>query len=146
MEPRKYLIVSKFIIWRIVQALVVIPASMVGGVLIGLTIIGNNPVQEAVYAIHHWAEVSVRPAPVGSILKTECIWHKNASLPPSLNCDSQQVRVIPVAEAAQGASQILMKLYLVLVAFSVAGLIMFLPGSRLLGLHQVNEECSCVIF
>lgn len=142
MFKREYMVVAYFIVWRAIQSLVVIPCSMIGALLVLSVLAGESPVKDTIYAVDDWAEKSVRPAPVGSILVTKCL-SKNETkeiTPPPLNCDSPTNSFISVADAASNANRILMKMYFTLWLFSLAVLILVVPRGQFFGVHKQTED------
>lgn len=118
MQIREVVQLGLLATWRLLQITVVIPASIIGVVLLGAVLDGISPIQEAVIGIHHWAETTVRPAPVGTVLVLKCTEES-----PSPFCEKPTMVPIPIAEAAHGASNSVKNIYWVLVLIS-AGLVM----------------------
>ena len=121
------------ILWRAFQIVVVVPSSIVGGLLLIYALNGHSPVIELVTFVHGWAETSVRPAPAGMVLIEDCTQNsatdKGAIKPPVL-CGSSEMKAIPVDEYAQNADLTVRVIYVVLVGMAFVLVVALYPGRQ----------------
>ncbi|SPS02281.1 hypothetical protein [Cupriavidus taiwanensis] len=120
---------------RVMQVFIVIPASIVGAVLIFLALTGQAPVKTAVLAVHTWAEALVRPAPQGAVLVADCGAELEglSKLRRPAICTNTAMKVVPAAAAADAASREVSALYGILVLMSFGLLLAMRPGRRFFG-------------
>ena len=135
MSNRNYIKAAFVTAWRAVQVFIVIPASLIGTLLVGLAIMGEAPVESTVLAVYEWAETSVRPAPAGAVLVANC-GNESASasgIKRPVTCNPAAPKVVPAADAAKAASDQLLTLYWCVVAISFGLLMVVRPGRQFFG-------------
>ncbi|WP_432263358.1 hypothetical protein [Cupriavidus sp. TMH.W2] len=137
LTKRDYLTASAYALWRFFQMLVVIPASLVGALLLAMALSGQSPIESTVIGVFHWAETSVRPAPAGTVLVTQCKDQKSDGIKPPMLCESWSNKTIPFADAAREVRGSLTNLYLVTVLLSAFAMFFVRPGRRFFGLKEV---------
>ena len=127
------------VLWRVFQIVVVVPSSIVGGLLLIYALNGHSPVIELVTGVHDWAEMSVRPAPAGMVLIVGCnLMHedsatdKGAIRPPVL-CKSSEAKPIPVDEYARSVNLTVRVIYGVLLGLAFVVVVAAYPGRRFVG-------------
>lgn len=140
METESWVILRavRFIGWRAFLALVVMPSSVVGTVLLALSLNGQAPVKTALEGFIQYAESSVRPAPLGTVLVTECVNSPTEeSIKPPVICDSTAPKAVPVNQVVAEAQRTVSTIYLVLVAISFGAVA--LGGRQFFNsMHQAN--------
>ena len=138
MTKRDVFTASLYTTWRLFQASIVIPASIVGAALLVMTVAGDSPVESTIASIYHWAETSIRPAPAGTVLVSKCAnqaaQHTKGIHPPVI-CQSPSVRAVQVNDAVVEASSWIRQVYLIAVLVSAAFLVLLLPGRKFFGLE-----------
>jgi hypothetical protein len=129
-NKRKYFTVSFFILWRIFQSVVIIPATLVGSVLFVMAITGQAPDKTVIEEIYHFAEINVRPAHAGTVITYECATPENKNKPsitPTL-CDKTNPIELPIPIAIEREIVFLRYLYVIFVIVSAGGLLIFRLG------------------
>ncbi|WP_059414274.1 hypothetical protein [Cupriavidus basilensis] len=137
LSRRDVITASLYTLWRLFQASVVIPASFAGAALLMMTVTGDSPVEATIAEIYHWAETSVRPAPAGGVLVSQCTDQAVGQTKgiPSVVCKSPSFKVVPIDKAVAEASGWLRHMYLTAAVVSAAILVAFRPGRRFFGLQ-----------
>lgn len=139
LKNARYVWTPMVILWRVFQIMVVVPSSVVGGLLLIYALNGHSPVMELVTSIHDWAEMSVRPAPAGMILIAGCSQtHEdsatdNGVIRPPVLCKSSEAKAIPVDEYARSVSLTVRIIYSVLLGLAFIFVITAYPGRRFVG-------------
>lgn len=131
MKYRQPAAVGLTILWRSFQALVVIPSTIVGGVLMMMAISGHDPARAAVIEFHESAQSAVCPAPAGTILGAKCVppAAQSTDQRPLALCAETQMEPVPLDDAAAAFSRVIGTSYLIMVALSL-GMMMMLYRSR----------------
>lgn len=130
-------------IWRLSQIAIVIPASIVGSVVMSAWLAGHSPVSGAVRTIHYWAEADVRPAPAGMVFIAKCPGPASQIsgeapgkiLPPIDELESVcNWAPISINEFSQSVSRQASGIYAILVVWAVFWTLLLYPGKRYFGL------------
>lgn len=125
--------------WRVVQAVVLVPSMIVGGIVATAAILGEQPVQATIRAVHAWAEKDVRPAPAGMVLVPVCVGDPNPEAKPVV-CKEWQDQAMPLADVADAAASQVGNVYAVIVLMSIGMLFWAYPGRAFLGLPEASRD------
>lgn len=139
MNKRELVWSAAFIVWRTFQTMVVVPASIIGVVVVVLALLGEAPVRALVEGVYEYADSQVRRASPGTVLSHECL----APLPakeiprrPAPICEEYREIEVPISTAVNSALHTLTTLYAILVALSFVWVVGLHPGRRFIGLPQ----------
>jgi len=135
-----YFIASCFLIWRAFQTLIIIPATIIAMMAVGYALDGDSPVKEAVFAIHRWAEVSVRPAAVGNVKITDCSAIDRVNIELSTPQAICKPKFVSIEKFADSTSSKFTMFYLFLVGVSLLGLMLAYPCRKFYGLCAHNKD------
>jgi len=116
----------RFAMLRAYKALVVLPATLIGTVVLALALLGDQPLESSVKAIYEWADVSVRNAPPGTVMVFRCAGDLDSKVPrlPVL-CEPIAKQAVPASAAISGTVSMFLQTYGVLVAVCAAGLLIY---------------------
>lgn len=143
MDARTYLRAIAFVLWRVTQATVILPAMAVGLFLAVMAGVGQRPVEGMLESIYQYADTHVRPAKPGHVLVSDCLPQAETSglTKPPVSCDVSAPREIAISDAIASTIETLQELYSVLVVFSFVALLMAMPDRRkLLGLPPLDAQ------
>ena len=117
--------------------MVVVPASIIGTVVVVFALLGEAPVRVVVEGVYEYADHEVRRASPGAVISKECL----TSLPaeevlrrPAPICGDPREVEVPISTAVDSTLHTLTTLYVVLLALSVMWVVSMHPGRRFIGL------------
>lgn len=142
MNTRTWLTVTAYLLWRTFQAMVVIPASVLGALWLFAVLTGEAPAHDLLKALYDIAETDVRPAAPGHVFQEQCLESERAlgAPPPEppghVRCKALVRRQVPVDEAIGDTTRSLAAIYVVLLLCAFGGLLMLRPGRSFVGLSE----------
>lgn len=115
----------------VMLTIVVIPASIVGIVLLFLVIVGDAPIRMGVAGLFIYAEEAVRPASPGTVLVVNCVSKTTINDKPApVICDASGQKEISVSQAIEGILYVLHRFYMALLVISGVGMVVFYFGKK----------------
>src|ERR1035437_1508637 len=126
------------ILWRVFQALVILPAGLAGTVVLAFALAGESPSHDAVREIFHRAEIAVRAAPVGTDVVIACVTPKAgfSESPPKTFCNDTAPKAGPIEAAIDDVVGNIKRAYWALVTVSFVSMLLALSRRRFIGLQS----------
>ena len=124
-------------LWRVIQVMVVIPATTIGLMVLILSIMGYSPLHSTIAAIYDYADENIRPAETGHVLSRECqvpgrMGDEISNALP-VACSEAEVVSISVSDAIAANEKTISAIYMALVLLSFVVLVVRLHGRSFIG-------------
>jgi hypothetical protein len=134
------------------QALIIIPSTIIATLLFVSVVSGENTAREIITGFYDAAETSVRPAQSGHVIHRECAEHIVRQSPDAnsilqltkydspVNCQSFKDTEVLISDEVANITDVLHMLYLALVGISFTFLVLLYPGKPFIGLRSEMKD------
>src|SRR5690606_14185529 len=117
----------------------VYPSTIIGSFVFVGALTGGEPIRSTIDGLYHLADTSIRDAPSGYVLSRKCLMSDEAiiELPAVARpiCNSFEMVVIPKEEAIEGVSEVVYRVYVILLIISVV-VFALMNANRLLQVYR----------